>query len=44
MDNVPGPLQAGTLSKALRHFAHALVWHIESVYSLGFEAVQLKIL
>ena len=40
MDDAPGLLQPGALSNTL----HALVWHIESVYSLSFEAVQLKML
>ena len=52
MDNVPGSLRAGALppreransvlKKLCIEVLHALVWHIESVYPVSFEAVRLQ--
>ena len=47
MDNAAGSLRAGALQLSERHLAsrlcmYALEWHIESLYSVSFEAVQLE--
>ena len=49
MDNAADSLRAGALQPAepVRHLSlrlcmHALKWHIESAYSVNFEAVRLE--